>query len=128
MQRFGQRAVTDNAGPSAVTHRLEFSIPSRSGQPDFDLDVGIVARLQGCGYAAKSREILEIDRRRGCPAECPAGWRELTGCNGLGERYGGVRKGQRGEALARSSTGKCWEEEEYEGYGEYREWLHEILL
>jgi hypothetical protein len=36
---FAQRSDVDRAGPAAVADALELAVPSRCGQPDFDLDV-----------------------------------------------------------------------------------------
>ena len=41
-QRFRQRRIADDAGPAAIPYGLIFLIPARGGQPNLDLDIGVV--------------------------------------------------------------------------------------
>ena len=47
-----QGAVTDSAGPSAVSDTKKFAVPSTGGHPDFDLDLGVGRRPDHRGDAA----------------------------------------------------------------------------
>ena len=81
-QRVAHAGDIDAAGPPAISHRLEFPIPIRRGQPQFHLDMGIRRRRENRGYAAVCR-----DRDRGGA--------------GLRRRDGGVRQRQGTEPVAR---------------------------
>ena len=59
LHSLAHRAIRDGAGPSAVAHGLEFSVPSGSGHPDFNLDVAVTRWFQRGGDAAEGRHILE---------------------------------------------------------------------
>ena len=95
------RGVTDRPGPAAVADRLEFSVPSREGQPHFHFDVGIARRLQRRRDAAERRHALEAVRGGARTRR-----RERAGCDLLrgGDRR--VRQTQRRQALARLRRGE----------------------
>src|SRR5207253_9335367 len=57
-----QRRVADESGPASIADRLELGIPSRDGQPNFDLDVRVAGRLQRCCNSAEWRK-LAVERR-----------------------------------------------------------------
>ena len=45
--------IGDRTAEPAVAHGLEFAVPARGRQPDFNLDVRVAGRLQRCGHPAE---------------------------------------------------------------------------
>src|SRR6266581_3783752 len=59
-QACGQRVGVDVPIPAAVSHRFEFSIPIRRGQPNLNLDIGLARRLQRRRNPAKRGQVAEL--------------------------------------------------------------------
>ncbi len=65
LERFHKSGIGDGASPAPVADALEFSVPAmHGGQPDFDLDVGVLAGPQRRGDAAEGGQALGRDGRR----------------------------------------------------------------
>src|SRR5579859_5816467 len=69
VQRLGHGGVADHSGPSAVADCLELSVPSRGGQPNFDLDVRVGGGGERRCDPAEGRKILEGDWLRRSSSE-----------------------------------------------------------
>jgi hypothetical protein len=91
-----QGAITDSAGPSAVSDTEKFAVPSTGRHPDFDLDLGVGRRPDHRGDAAPCGGL----QRRRLVALCGAGDHKGSGRDGLGRNDGGVGQGQRFQAFA----------------------------
>ena len=100
-ERLSHGSVADGPGPSAVPHGLKFSVPAGGGQPDFDLDIGVVGGSQGRGDAAKCGQILERGRSRSA-----AGHDKFSSAYGNRERDLCGRERQRGQGVAGRGEGE----------------------
>ena len=109
-----KRIDVDVSIPAAVSNGLEFAVPSRRREPDFDFDIGVGRGFQSGCHAAKAGQIVEAWRRATSGrrhSERPGGYR-------LRHRDCRVRQLKPGQALAR--PGRCGQRSGHKHRGQER--------